>query len=99
MHSLSRATNQYFEAHGKILEAFIVPRPPQITKLLEFEMEQICMFDVKPKPPPQWTERYTFPENNRELESIQASHMEEEIKLKEIHYKLHKKNKGYLSAI
>ena len=58
------------------------------------------MFDVKPKPPPQWTERYTFPANNRELESIQALHMEEEeIKLKEIHYKLHKKNKGYLSAI
>ena len=52
MQALSKATIKYFEAHGKILGAFIVPRPPQITQLLEFEDDQICPFDVNPKLPP-----------------------------------------------
>ena len=57
------------------------------------------MFDVKPRPPPDWTEKYTFPKDSEELRMLQESHRDEEVKLQEIHYKLHRKSKGYLSAI
>ena len=57
------------------------------------------MFDVKPRPPPDWTEKYTFPKDGQELRMLQESHQVEEVKLSEIHYKLHRKSKGYLSAI